>query len=114
MVHMIGNADEFWRLRLTRLDTTENFDFEWHDDILYRRPNVAHGDEVELWHVEAVRLDDANSVSRLGTFDSQAEARDFMSAITENLAEMTKTEFEVAYVDAAELGDTGLGDTELD
>ena len=56
MVHMIGNADEFWRIRMTRVDTTDHFDFEWHDDILYRAPDVDPGDEVEYFHVEAVRL----------------------------------------------------------
>ena len=36
VVRMIGNADEFWRVRVTRVDTTDGFEFEWHDDILYR------------------------------------------------------------------------------
>jgi hypothetical protein len=107
MVRMIGDADEFWRLRLTRLDTTENLDFEWHDDILYRQPKPDLGEEVELWHVEAVRIDDPDRVARLATFTSQNEARDEMSLIAEDLAEMTKSEFESAYIDAAEQGDTG-------
>ena len=47
MVRVIGNADEFWRLRITRVDTTQGLDFEWHDDILYREPDVDLGDEVE-------------------------------------------------------------------
>jgi len=107
MIHVIGNADEFWRLRLTRLDTTENFDFEWHDDILYRQPHVSQGDEVERWHVEAVRLDDPDTVVRLGTFENQNDAREFIAQAADNLSDMTKSEFEVAYVDTAELGDTG-------
>ncbi len=37
MVRVIGNADEFWRLRITRVDTTQGLDFEWHDDILVPR-----------------------------------------------------------------------------
>jgi len=108
MVRMIGNADEFWRLRLTRVDTTENLDFEWHDDILYRKPRVDYGDEVELWHVEAVRVDDADTVVRLATCADPDEARSFLAAAEEDLAEMTKSEFEEAYIDAAEPGDTGV------
>lgn len=108
MIHVIGNADEFWRLRLTRLDTTENFDFEWHDDILYRQPSPDPGDEVELWHVEAVRLDDSDVVVRLATCHAQDEARELLERITEDLADMTKSEFETAYVDGAEQGDTGV------
>jgi hypothetical protein len=108
MIRMIGNADEFWRLRITRLDTTENFEFEWHDDILYREPSPDPGDEVESWHVEAVRLDDPDTVARLATCPSQGEARDVLGTIAEELAEMTKSEFEAVYVDSAEQGDVGL------
>jgi hypothetical protein len=105
---MIGNADQFWRLRVTRLDTTENFEFEWHDDILYREPRPDPGDEVESWHVEAVRLDDSDIVARLATCSSQGEARDVLSDILEDLTEMTKSEFEATYVDSAEQGDVGV------
>ena len=108
MVHVIGNADEFWRLRITRVDTTDNFDFEWHDDILYRQPTPTLGDEVELWHVEAVRTDDAETVVRVATFADADEARTFLARVSEDLAEMTKSQFETAYLDAAEQGDTGV------
>ncbi|HEY5541352.1 MAG TPA: hypothetical protein VIL41_07860 [Coriobacteriia bacterium] len=108
MIRVIGNADEFWRLRLTRLDTTEHFDFEWHDDILYRQPSPDPGDEVELWHVEAVRLDDSDIVVRLATCHTQSEARELLERVAEDLADMTKSEFEAAYVDGAEQGDTGV------
>ncbi len=108
MIRMIGNADEFWRLRITRLDTTENFEFEWHDDILYREPHPDPGDEVESWYVEAVRLDDSEVVSRLATCNSQGEARDVLATIMGDLVQMTKSEFEVAYVDSAQQGDVGV------
>lgn len=108
MVHVIGNADDFWRIRVTRLDTTENFDFEWHDDILYRQPTPNPGDDVALWHVEAVRFDDPDTVARLATCATEAEARAILAAIAEDLSAMTKSEFEASYVDAAEPGDTGV------
>jgi hypothetical protein len=108
MVRIIGNADEFWRLRITRVDTTTGLDFEWHDDILYRQPKVDFGNEVELYHVEAVRLDDADSVSRVGTFGTSAEARELLSQVSEDLGGMTKSEFEARYLDGAESGDTGI------
>lgn len=109
MIRMIGNADEFWRLRVTRLDTTENFEFEWHDDILYREPHPDPGDEVESWHIEAVRIDDPDTVARLATCPSQGEAREVLGAVAEDLTEMTKSEFELAYIDVAEQGDLGVG-----
>ena len=108
MIHVIGNADDFWRIRLTRLDTTENFDFEWHDDILYRQPSPDPGDEIELWHVEAVRIDDSDVVARLATCRTQDEGRDLLERIQEDMHDMTKAQFEAAYVDCAEQGDTGF------
>lgn len=108
MVHVIGNADEFWRLRLTRVDTTEGLDFEWHDDILYRKPDVDHGDEVEFFHVEAVRIDDPDTVARIATFGDASEAREFLGELKDAITDMTKSQFETAYIDGAETGDTGL------
>lgn len=108
MVRVIGNADEFWRLRITRVDTTQGLDFEWHDDILYREPEVDHGDEVEFWHVEAVRVDDADSVVRLATFASDDEAREFLGVAQEDLSDLTKSGFETAYFLNAEPGATGI------
>jgi hypothetical protein len=103
---MIGNADEFWRLRVTKVDTTQGLDFEWHDDILYREPNVDHGEEIEYWHVEAVRLDDADAVIRLATYTRADEARGFLEVAQEDLSDLTKSRFETAYFPDAELGDT--------
>ena len=101
MTRIIGMADEFWRLRLTRVDTTDGFDFEWHDDILYRAPRVDLGEEVELFHVEAILLDDADHAVRIATFATAAEARSCLAAAEESLAEMTKSEFETAYFEPA-------------
>jgi hypothetical protein len=98
---IIGAADEFWRLRLTRVDTTEDLDFEWHDDILYREPAVAPAEEVALWHVEAVRLDDPDSVVRLATLSDREDAEAFYDRATEDLTELTRSQFEDAYVTPA-------------
>ena len=108
MVHVIGNADEFWRLRITRVDTTQGLDFEWHDDILYREPEVDLGDEVEYWHVEAVRVEDADNVVRLATFATDGEARQFLERAKDDLRDLTKSRFELAYFEDAEPGDTGI------
>jgi len=108
LVRVIGNADEFWRLRITRVDTTQRLDFEWHDDILYREPEIDYGDEVEYWHVEAVRLDDADTVVRLATFSSDGEARELLKVAQEDLGDLTKSRFELAYFEIPEPGDLGL------
>jgi len=108
MVHVIGNADEFWRVRQTRVDTTDGFEFEWHDDILYRAPRVDPGEEVEFFHVEAVRTDDPDTLVRVATFGDPGEARAFLDELKEALSEMSKSQFEQAYLEGAEAGDTGI------
>ena len=108
MVHMIGNADEFWRIRLTRVDTTDHFDFEWHDDILYRAPAIERDEEVEFFHVEAVRLDDSDQVVRVATFEDPDQAKDMVAELKEALGQMSKSQFESAYLEGAEPGDTGI------
>jgi len=95
---IIGSADEFWRLRVTRVDTTDDFDFEWHDDILYREPTVEAVREVEMWHVEAVSLEDAEHVVRMATFTDRAQAEGFFDRSLGDLAEMTRSQFDATYL----------------
>lgn len=97
-MRIIGSADEFWRLRLTRVDTTEELDFEWRDDVLYREPRVAPVEELELWHAEAIRLDDNDVVIRLATFHERRHAETFLDQARDDLTEMTKSQFEAAYL----------------
>lgn len=97
-MRIIGAADEFWRLRLTRVDTTEGFDLEWHEDILFREPIVDPGDEVEIWHVEAVSLEGEETHVRLRSFGDRGNADEFAERVREDLSEMTKVQFEEAYI----------------
>lgn len=95
---IIGAADEFWRLRLTRVDTTEDLDFEWHPDILYREPQVSQAGEVERWIVEAIRIEDYETIIEVATFDDRDVAEDFFKRAEEDLSEMTKSQFEEGYL----------------
>lgn len=97
-MRIIGPADEFWRLRLARMDTTEGLDFEWHDDILYRQPLVRPAEEIEIFTIEAVKLDDYDTTVRVASFGEREEAETFLARANEDLTEMTKTQFEDAYL----------------
>jgi len=104
---IIGSADEFWRLRMTRVDTTDQMDFEWREDVLYREPPAAVLRDQELWHVEAVRLDNYEAVERLASFGERDDAEIFLAQAKEDLRDMTKSQFEDTYLtldgtDAAE------------
>lgn len=104
-MRVIGAADEFWRLRLARVDTTDDLDFEWHSDILYREPQVRHAREVEVWNVEAVYLADLEAVVLLRSFEDRAEAETFFAQAKEHLSEMTKSQFEDAYLQCDEVAE---------
>ena len=97
-MRIIGAADEFWRIRVTRVDTTNDFDFEWHDDILYREPKTQEPAEVELWQVEAVRLDDFDTTVCLASYETRSDAEKFYEQALLDLVEMTKMQFEESYL----------------
>lgn len=98
MARIIGAADEFWRLRLSRVDCTTDVDFEWHDDILYREPRVRPLGELECWNVEAVRTDDYDVIVEIASFPEREEAETFYERACEDLSEMTKAQFEDSYL----------------
>jgi hypothetical protein len=97
---VIGSASDFYRVRISRVDATEAVDFEWRDDILYRRPPTAEMVEDELYRVEAVLLDDEDVVTPIGTFEDVTEAHTVLQECTDALAEMTKSQFEAHYLSA--------------
>lgn len=102
MARVIGAADEFWRLRMTRVDTTDDLDFEWHDDILYRQPRVRPAHDMELWTIEAVELTDFDAIVRIATFTDREQAETFFDRARDDLAELTKSQFEDAYLTVTE------------
>jgi hypothetical protein len=97
-MRVIGAADEFWRVRLKRIDATDDIDFEWHEDILYRTPNVTIERDLELWCVEALRVDDTDEPTIIASFGSRTDAEQFYRRVAEDLVDMTKTQFEEAYI----------------
>ncbi len=97
MGRIIGAAQDFYRLRVTRLDDTDEPDLEWREDILYRTPPVTVPGENEDWILESVTLDDAEEVTRIGCFGSAEEAHAALESATESLEELTKSQFEDRY-----------------
>jgi hypothetical protein len=93
----IGNASDFYRLRVVHVDETEGLDLDWRDDILYRRPPEQALEENEVYRVEAVLLDDENVSVSLKNFGDAPTAHEWLETISEDLGEMTKSEFEESY-----------------
>jgi len=93
----IGSASDFYRLRVMTVDTTDAVDFEWRDDILYRRPPNTEITDAESYAVEAVLLDDEDVSVTLAAFADAGEAHEWLYAREEELDDMTRSEFEDAY-----------------
>lgn len=97
MSKTIGSASDFYRLRVLAVDATDEVDFEWRDDILYRRPPGAVIEDEEIYRVEAVLLDDDEVTYALATFAASEAAHRWMDDRADELRDMTKSEFESAY-----------------
>ena len=94
---VIGSAGEFYRLRVTRFDEGDSPDLEWREDILWRRPLSEKLCEEEVYRVEAVEFADDDAITVLARFESEVEAYSWLEAASDDLAEMTNTEFEDAF-----------------
>ena len=95
---VIGPADEFWRLRLTRMDPSDELDFEWHDDILWRQPQVHLEPGEPAFVVEAVSLGAVpEQIVRLAVFADEPSAREFLDEAADDLRDMTRSQFEATH-----------------
>lgn len=97
MAKAIGSASDYYRLRVMTVDTTDAVDFEWRDDILYRRPPATDIEDGEVYAVEAILLDDEEVAVTLARFADPAEAHAWLDERIEELDDMTKSEFEAGY-----------------
>lgn len=98
MARTIGRAADFFRVRVIRIDATDAVEFDWRDDILYRRPPEDRPDEEEAFQVEAVLLDNDDVVAPIATFVDGDAAHAFLEQCEGDLEEMTKSEFEARYL----------------
>lgn len=96
----LGDASDFYRLRVTRFDDAGEPDLEWRDDVLWRRPRTPQPEEYVVYRVEAVDVDDDTNVVPLGSFASAAEAHDALDAAQQDLEELSRAQFEERYFPA--------------
>lgn len=96
MSKIIGAAADFYRLRVVRLEDPDEADLEWRDDILYREPPAQRIGESQTWAIEAVGVDD-EIATPIAEYASSAEAYAALDGITEDLEELTRSEFETRY-----------------
>ena len=97
MAGIIGQASDFYRLRVTRVDDSVEPDLEWREDILYRRPASEVPAESVVYRVEAVSVDNDESAWPLEDFTDSEEAYAFLESAAEDLASLTKSRFDERY-----------------
>lgn len=102
MATEFGDARDFYRLRVVKLDESGDLELEWRNDILWRKPPPDCPTEYDVWRVEAVRLEDEERRVVLGAFGDPEDAYALLSVADEDLTEMTKSQFEAAYFPGAE------------
>ncbi len=102
MSRLIGNAKDFYRLRVVRIDETDEPDLEWRDDILYRDPPRQRIGESESWGLQAVSVDDDEDVTRIARYESSDAAHEGLDLVAEDLDQLTKSEFEKRYLDTGD------------
>jgi hypothetical protein len=98
----LGAASDYYRIRIMHVDDSDSPDFEWRDDILWRRPPSVRPDEYEVWRVEAVGIDDDEDVTVIGTFDERADAEEAVAEANAEILELTRAQFEERYFPAAD------------
>lgn len=97
MGNVIGEASDFFRLRVVRVDESDELDLEWRDDVLYRRPVPESVNEADLFQVQAILMDNEEDITVLRSFASESDAYSWLDAVSEDMADMTRSAFESAY-----------------
>jgi hypothetical protein len=97
----IGQAAEFYRIRLRRVDAGGPPDLEWRDDILYRETDARGPGEQLLFVVEAVELDQPDRAHPLGSYADYQAAIELQDRAEEDLGEQTRSQFEATWFPSA-------------
>lgn len=98
---VFGKAQEFYRARIITTSEDETAEFEWRDDILYRKGQEKGIQTKDTYLVEIVNLDTGKEVifKKLGDL---REAQHLLSILQEDLAALTKSEFDSKYLNKAQ------------
>lgn len=89
---------DLWRVRIVRLDAYDDFDFEWHDDILYREHS---GEDIpirDLWRVEIVSAQTGDLKRAMNAFPNRDEAESLAARIIDQSYSLSLQKFMDVYL----------------
>jgi hypothetical protein len=93
---VFGDASDFYRVRIMKLEETEMPDFDWHENILIKKPEIEIPDSKVKFCVQIVSLDE-RKVFSISSFKSETKAKLAKRKIEEDIEELTKNQFEKKY-----------------
>jgi len=74
---------DLWRIRIVRIEEYDDFDFEWHDDILYRQHR---GEDIpirSMWRVDILSKATGELKRALQSFESRDDAESLAARIVD-------------------------------
>ncbi len=89
---------DVWRTRITKLDAYQDFEFEWHDDILYRSHEGADVPIKDIWQVEIVSVSTGELKRVVRSFDTRDEAEALAAQITDQSHALSVADFMDVYL----------------
>lgn len=89
-----GKAVDFYRARVLTLEEEMPPDFYWREDILYRKPEEKGSSKIKTSYCLQIVELDSRKHQVLNEYTDKKEAHQALIKIQEDLAELTKMEFE--------------------
>lgn len=89
---------DLWRVRLMRLDAMDDFDLEYHDDILYRSHEAGSVDINEMWRVDIMSVIDGQIKRSFEPHSTRGEAEDLYRQIKGDLQKLSTDSFADLYI----------------
>lgn len=93
---VFGSADDFYRVRVIRVDIPDELEWEWRDDVLWRAAPATEQHSTPRFRVEVV-LDDGATALTLAEVATPDAARELAQKADEDLAQLTKKQFDARY-----------------
>jgi hypothetical protein len=94
---VFGSADDFYRIRVIRVDEPDELEWQWRDDVLYRRLPAEEQGSTPRYRIDAVSKDDDGTARQIAEVDTPDAAQAIAEAADEDLAQFTKRQFDAKY-----------------
>jgi len=91
-----GSADDFYRIRIIRVDVPDELEWEWRDDILWRTPEADAQLTTLRYRIEVVDKD-SSEARAIAEVEDPGAAREVAETADEDLAQLTKRQFDARY-----------------